>query len=75
MATIKRSQQTVDARLLLAYAGGTRFVVTRWKQCHHRWWVLDYLNQGQQPQRRRARQSVPAGQWRGGALRARPRLR
>ena len=48
---IKRSQQTVDARLLLAYAGGTRFVVTRWKQCRHRWWVLDYLNHGQQPQR------------------------
>ena len=48
---IKRSQQTVDARLLLAYAGGTRFVVTRWKQCHHRWWVLDYINHGQQQQR------------------------
>jgi hypothetical protein len=27
--TVKRSQQTVDARLLLAYTGVTRFVVTR----------------------------------------------
>ena len=41
--TIKRGQQTVEAKLLLAYAGGTRFAVTRWKYCHHRWWVLDYL--------------------------------
>lgn len=49
--TIKRGQQTVEARLLLAYTGRTRFVVTRWKHCHHRWWVLDYINQGQQPQR------------------------
>jgi len=49
--TIKRGQQTVEARLLLAYTGRTRFGVTRWKDCRHRWWVLDYLNQGQQPQR------------------------
>jgi len=49
--TIKRGQQTVEAKLLLAYAGGTRFAVTRWKYCHHRWWVLDYLNQGHQEQR------------------------
>ncbi len=48
---IKRRQQTVEARLLLAYAGATRFVVTRWKHCRHRWWVLDYINQGQQQQR------------------------
>jgi AraC-like DNA-binding protein len=48
---IKRRQQTVEARLLLAYAGTTRFVVTRWKRCRHRWWVLDYINQGQQQQR------------------------
>jgi AraC-like DNA-binding protein len=46
--TIKRGQQTVEARLLLAYTGGTRFVLTRWKHCRHRWWVLDYINQGQQ---------------------------
>ena len=44
--TIKHGQRTVEAKLLLAYAGGTRFAVTRWKYCHHRWWVLDYLNQG-----------------------------
>lgn len=49
--TIKRRHQTVEARLLLAYTGGTRFVATRWKHCRHRWWVLDYINQGQQPQR------------------------
>lgn len=49
--TIKRGQQTVEARLLLAYTGVTRFVVTRWKHCRHRWWVLDYINQGQQQQR------------------------
>jgi AraC-like DNA-binding protein len=41
----------VEARLLLAYAGATRFAVTRWKHCRHRWWVLDYINQGQQQQR------------------------
>ena len=49
--TIKRRQQTVEARLLLAYTGRTRFVATRWKDCRHRWWVLDYINQGQQLQR------------------------
>lgn len=48
---IERGQQTVEVRLLLAYAGDTRFLVTRWKNCRHRWWVLDYLNQGQQQQR------------------------
>ena len=49
--TIKRGQQTVEAKLLLAYAGATPFVVTRWKHCRHRCWVLDYINQGQQQQR------------------------
>jgi AraC-like DNA-binding protein len=49
--TIKRRQQTVEAKLLLAYSGSTRFTVTRWKHCRHRWWVLDYLKQGQQLQR------------------------
>jgi AraC-like DNA-binding protein len=48
---IKRRQQTAEARLLLAYTGGTRFAVTRWKHCRHRWWVLDYINQGHQQQR------------------------
>jgi AraC-like DNA-binding protein len=48
---IERAQQTVEARLLLCYAGNTPFVVTRWKHCRHRWWVLDYLNRGQQQQR------------------------
>ena len=48
---IKRRQQTVEARLLLAYTGDTRFAVTRWKLCRHRWWVLDYINQGHQQQR------------------------
>jgi hypothetical protein len=49
--TIKRGQQTVEAKLRLAYAGVTWFAVTRWKYCHHRWWVLDYLSQGHQEQR------------------------
>lgn len=48
---IKGCQQTVEVRLLLAYTGGRRFVVTRWKHCRHRWWVLDYINQGHQQQR------------------------
>jgi AraC-like DNA-binding protein len=49
--TITSGQQTLEARLFLAYVGVTRFAVTRWKCCHHRWWVLDYLNQGHQEQR------------------------
>ena len=49
--TIKRSQQVMEAKLLLAYAGRMQFTETRWKHCCHRWWVLDYANQGQQQQR------------------------
>jgi AraC-like DNA-binding protein len=40
-----------EARMLLAYTGGTQFAVTRWKRCRHRWWVLDYINKGCQQQR------------------------
>lgn len=49
--TIKHSQQAVEAKLLWAYTGRMQFVRTRWKHCCHRWWALDYLNQGSQRQR------------------------
>jgi AraC-like DNA-binding protein len=48
---IERREQTVEAALLQAHTGETRFVVTRWKYRSYRWWVLDYINQGQQQQR------------------------
>jgi hypothetical protein len=44
-------EQALEARLVRAYTGHTRFRVTGWRHLHWKFWVLDYLNHGQQPQR------------------------
>lgn len=44
-------EQSLQARLVRAYTGVTRFHATGWRHLRWKFWVLDYLNHGQQPQR------------------------
>jgi len=50
-AQLKRSQQQVSARLYRAYSGVTSYTVAEWGHPRPGAWVIDYINQGQQPQR------------------------
>lgn len=44
-------EQALEARLVRAYTGTTRFCATGWRDLCWKFWVLDYLHHGQQPQR------------------------
>lgn len=48
---ITSREQSLQARLVRAYTGRTRFRATGWRHLRWKYWVLDYLNHGQQPQR------------------------
>lgn len=44
-------EQALQARLVRAYTGQTRFCATGWRHLRWKFWVLDCLNHGQQSQR------------------------
>lgn len=44
-------EQALQARLVRAYTGQTQFRATGWRHLRWKFWVLDFLNYGQQPQR------------------------
>lgn len=48
---ITSREQSLQARLVRAYTGRTRFCATDWRHLRWKFWVLDYLNHGQQLQR------------------------
>jgi AraC-like DNA-binding protein len=50
-------EQSLQAWLVRAYTGQTRFRTTGWKQLRWKFWVLDCINHGQQPQRVTSRQT------------------
>ena len=50
-AQLKRRQQQVSARLYRAYSGVSSFPSTEWAHPRPGAWVIDYIHQGQQPQR------------------------
>ena len=50
-AQLKSHQQQVPARLYLACSGVTRFTNSGWAHPRAGGWVIDYINQGRQPQR------------------------
>jgi AraC-like DNA-binding protein len=50
-------EQSLQAWLVRAYTGQTRFRTTGWKQFRWKFWALDCINHGQQPQRVTSRQT------------------
>ena len=50
-AQLKHQQQRISARLYRAYSGVSSFPSTEWAQPRPGAWVIDYIHQGQQPQR------------------------
>lgn len=49
--TIEPGSQKIEARLLLAYTGITRFDGEEWNHCRFGSWVVDIINVGRQKQR------------------------
>lgn len=48
--SLQMSRRTVEASLVKAYTGITRYTRTEWVTCCSQYWVLDYFNQGRQEQ-------------------------